>query len=63
MLLSIVMALRGYTMPRLMSSIRHRLRGNYIRARPWWYLKRYAPSGDRVGMVRRGVSYGDLTDE
>lgn len=61
--LAVFMALRGYTMQRLMSGIRHALRGRYVRARPWWYLKRYARSSDRIGTLRSEVSYLDVSDE
>ena len=63
LLLSIIMAVRGFTLTRLLSFLRHVLRGRTIQARPWWYLKRYAPRNPRIGDLRSDVTYPDLDDE
>lgn len=62
MVACVVMAKFGFTMSRLTASIKHRLRGKRIHARPWWYRNRFAPAGNRVGSLRSGLSYDDEGD-
>lgn len=63
MLLCIALAKFGFTLKRLAAYGKHVLRGKRIYARPWWYRKRFAPPGNRVGSLRSGVSYGDEGNE
>lgn len=60
--LFIVMAKVGYTRQTATALLKHRLRGSRIYARPWWYRKRFAPAGNRVGSLRSDVTYADEGD-
>jgi intracellular multiplication protein IcmT len=58
----IVMAKVGLSLRRLGALIQHRLRGRRIHARPWWYRRRFAPAGHRVGSLRSSMRYDDESD-
>ncbi|WP_198506841.1 IcmT/TraK family protein [Dyella ginsengisoli] len=60
--LFVVLAKVGYTRQTATGLIRHRLRGSRIHARPWWYRKRFAPVGNRVGSLRSDVTYDEEGD-
>ena len=57
MAMSVLLAKMGYTYQRMTAWVKQRLRGSRIYARPWSHRKRYAPTGNRIGDRRSGLSY------